>query len=239
MYNATTKVQRVFGIFVCFCFANCTDIIPLSLRYLQIRMEALDILEKRIDSLNRVLGPLPESYAGDADGSSTAKTANIVDTLCSANALLGEATTGRTQLQQCVGRAAELEKYLDPNFLEDHQQVRTKEVYINAVAPELYAQSEQLERIKQLEPALGAEYFRSIPSECLDKLKQITDNNGEYAQQSELIEESLILAMKRYGEIQAGLLSSLDAMNERLDQVEQRMEQQKRADLTKDVPPKD
>ncbi|EDW00616.1 uncharacterized protein LOC6559846 [Drosophila grimshawi] len=200
-------------------------------------MEALDILEKRIDALTRVLGPLPEQHVGDGD--CNPKTANIVDSLCSANALLSEATTGRSQLQQCVGRAAELEKYLDPNYLEEQQQVRSKEVYLNAVAPELYAQSEQLERVKQLEPALGAEYFRSIPSECLDKLKQITENNGEYAQQSELIEESLILAMKRYGEIQAGLLNSLDAMSDRLEQVEQRMEQQKRSDLVKDVPPKD
>jgi len=45
--------------------------------------------------------------------------------------------------------------------------------------------------------------------------------------------------MKRYGEIQAGLLSSLDAMSDRLDQVEERMEQRKRAELNKDVPPKD
>ncbi|SPP73681.1 uncharacterized protein LOC117592657 [Drosophila guanche] len=192
-------------------------------------MEALDILEKRIDALTRVLGPVREADTGEG----------IVDSLCSANALLSEATTGRTQLQQCVSRAGELEKYLDPNFLDEHQQVRSKEVYLNAVAPELHTQAEQLERIKQLEPALGAEYFRSIPSECLDQLKQVTQNNGEYAQQSELIEESLILAMKRYGEIQEGLLSSLDAMSERLDQVEQRMEQKKKSDLNKDVPPTD
>ncbi|KAH8405138.1 hypothetical protein KR222_004574 [Zaprionus bogoriensis] len=199
-------------------------------------MEALDILEKRIDSLTRVLGPLPDAHEEQSEAASSVHTASIVDSLCSANALLSEATTGRSQLQQCVGRSAELEKYLDPNFLEEQQQVRSKEVYLNAVAPELYAQSEQLERVKQLDPALGAEYFRSIPSECLDKLKQITENNGEYAQQSELIEESLILAMKRYGEIQAGLLSSLDTMSERLDQVEQRMEQKRLSDLTKDVP---
>ncbi|KAH8234106.1 hypothetical protein KR038_001763 [Drosophila bunnanda] len=193
-------------------------------------MEALDILEKRIDALTRVLGPLPDApEAGEG----------VVDALCSAHALLGEATTGSVPLQQCVKRAPELEKYLDPNFLEEQQQVRSKEVYLHAVAPELSTQAEQLERIKQLEPALGAEYFRSIPSECLDQLKQITQNNGEYAQQSELIEESLVLAMKRYGEIQAGLLSSLDAMSERLDQVEQRMEEKKRAELNKDVPPKD
>ncbi|EDW31640.1 GL10853 [Drosophila persimilis] len=192
-------------------------------------MDALDILEKRIDALTRVLGPVREAESDEG----------IVDSLCSANALLSEATTGRAQLQQCVGRAAELEKYLDPNFLDEHQQVRSKEVYLNAVAPELHTQAEQLERIKQLEPALGAEYFRSIPSECLDQLKQVTQNNGEYAQQSELIEESLILAMKRYGEIQEGLLTSLDAMSARLDQVEQRMDQKKKSDLNKDVPPKD
>ncbi|XP_022226088.2 uncharacterized protein LOC111076562 [Drosophila obscura] len=192
-------------------------------------MDALDILEKRIDALTRVLGPVREADTDEG----------IVDSLCSANALLSEATTGRAQLQQCVGRAGELEKYLDPNFLDEHQQVRSKEVYLNAVAPELHTQAEQLERIKQLEPALGAEYFRSIPSECLDQLKQVTQNNGEYAQQSELIEESLILAMKRYGEIQEGLLTSLDAMSERLDQVEQRLEQKKKSDLNKDVPPTD
>lgn len=202
-------------------------------------MEALDILEKRIDALSRVLGPLPDAHAEQPEASSSIHTTNVVDSLCSANALFSEATTGRTELQKCVERAGELEKYLDPNFLEEQQQVRSKEVYLNAVAPELYAQSEQLERIKQLEPALGAEYFRSIPNECLDKLKQITENNGEYAQQSELIEESLILAMKRYGEIQAGLLSSLDTMSERLCQVEQRLEHKKLSDLTKDVPPKD
>ncbi|KAH8402140.1 hypothetical protein KR009_010002 [Drosophila setifemur] len=192
-------------------------------------MEALDILEKRIDALTRVLGPVAEQESGEG----------VVDALCSAHALLGEATTGSVPLQNCVKRAPELEKYLDPNYLEEQQQVRSKEVYLHAVAPELHTQAEQLERIKQLEPALGAEYFRSIPSECLDQLKSITQNNGEYAQQSELIEESLVLAMKRYGEIQAGLLSSLDAMSERLDQVEQRMEQKKRDDLNKDVPPKD
>lgn len=191
-------------------------------------MEALDILEKRIDALTRVLGPVPESDAGEG----------VVDALCSAHALLGEATTGSVPLQNCVKRAPELEKYLDPNFLEEQQQVRSKEVYLHAVAPELHTQAEQLDRIAT-EPALGAEYFRSIPSECLDQLKQITQNNGEYAQQSELIEESLVLAMKRYGEIQAGLLSSLESMSERLDQVEQRMEQKKKAELNKDVPPKD
>ncbi|XP_033251765.1 uncharacterized protein LOC117190844 [Drosophila miranda] len=181
-------------------------------------MDALDILKKRIDALTRVLGPVREAESVEG----------IVDSLCSANALLSEATTGRAQLQQCVGRAAELEKYLDPNFLDKHQQVRSKEVYLNAVAPELHTQAEQLERIKQLEPALGA-----------DQLKQVTQNNGEYAQQSELIEESLILAMKRYGEIQEGLLTSLDAMSARLDQVEQRMDQKKKSDLNKDVPPMD
>ncbi|EDW73705.1 uncharacterized protein Dwil_GK19603 [Drosophila willistoni] len=196
-------------------------------------MDALDILEKRIDALTRVLGPLPDGDSGSD------KTANVVDSLCSANSMLTEATTGRTELQKCVARSGELEKYLDPNFLEEQQQVRSKEVYLNAVAPDLHLQAEQLERIKKLEPALGAEYFRSIPSECLDQLKQITANNGEYAQQSELIEESLILAMKRYGEIQAGLLKSLDAMSERLEQVEQRMEQKKKAELTKDVPVKE
>ncbi|EDV56737.1 uncharacterized protein LOC6547330 [Drosophila erecta] len=192
-------------------------------------MEALDILEKRIDALTRVLGPGQDSEVGEG----------VVDALCSAHALLGEATTGSAALQQCVKRSDELEKYLDPNYLEEHQQVRSKEVYLHAVAPELHTQAEQLERIKQLEPALGAEYFRSIPAECLEQLKGITQNNGEYAQQSELIEESLVLAMKRYGEIQAGLLNSLDAMSERLDQVEERMEQRKRAELNKDVPPKD
>ncbi|XP_011189633.1 uncharacterized protein LOC105216708 [Zeugodacus cucurbitae] len=205
-------------------------------------MEALDLLEKRIDTLSRMLGPFPDE--GNAAAAGTGPDPNkppaapetVVDSLLTVNSMLNGVIGNREQIAKAIVRAPELEKYLDPNFLEENQQVRSKEVYLNAIAPDLHAQFEQLDRVKQLEPTLGAEYFRSIPGECTEKLKQHSQDNTEFAHQAELIEESLILAMKRYGEIQTGLLESLGTMNKRLEAIEEKMEQKKRTEAEKELP---
>lgn len=190
-------------------------------------MEALDILEKRIDSLSRMLGPLPE------------KQICLTESLISTQSLMNGALEGREKIHKTMERSEELDKYLEPNYIEENQQVRAKEVYLNAVAQDLHTQFEQLQQIKQLEPTLGAEYFRSIPAECTDKLKKISEENAEYSQQSEMIEESLILAMKHFGEIQTSLMNSLSAMNKRLDSIEEKLEQKKREQLEKEIPSKE
>ncbi|XP_055923505.1 uncharacterized protein LOC129953963 [Eupeodes corollae] len=185
-------------------------------------MDALDLIEKRIDSLNRVLGPIPDN---DVKGSE-----NFVDSLLSANTLLSSVLAGRDNINKVLQRTDELEHYLDPNYLEETQQVKAKEVYVNAVAPEIATSFKQLSEIKALEKTLGAEYFRNIPDKT-DELKELTKNNTEYKQQTELIEESLILAMKRYGELQQGLVESLAAMNKRLDTLEEKLQKKKNADI--------
>lgn len=199
-------------------------------------MDALDILEKRMDTLSRILGPVPDTGVGSAGDSSKVTPENIVDSLVSANNMVNEAVTGREQIKKIVERSDELEKYLDPHFLEENQQVKAKEVYLTAVAHDLHSQFQQLERIKELEPTLGAEYFRNIPGEGVDKLKQVNEDNKEFAQQAELIEESLILAMKRYGEIQMSLVDSLDNMSKRLEAVEEKIQQRKKDEMEKELP---
>ncbi|XP_039970889.1 uncharacterized protein LOC126750773 [Bactrocera neohumeralis] len=205
-------------------------------------MEALDLLEKRIDTLSRMLGPLPDegntasAGAGSDSNKPPAAPDTVVDSLLTVNSMLSGVIGNREQIAKTIARAPELEKYLDPNFLEENQQVRSKEVYLNAIAPDLHSQFEQLDRVKQLEPTLGAEYFRSIPGECTENLKQHSEDNTEFAHQAELIEESLILAMKRYGEIQTGLLESLGSMNKRLEAIEEKMDQKKRAEAEKELP---
>ncbi|XP_055853959.1 uncharacterized protein LOC129917806 [Episyrphus balteatus] len=191
-------------------------------------MDALDLIEKRIDTLNRVLGPIPDN---DVKGSE-----NFVDSLLSANTLLSSALAGRDNINKVLQRSDELERYLDPNFLEETQQTKAKEVYVNAVAPEIATTFKQLEEIKSLEKTLGAEYFRNIPDKT-DELKELTKNNTEFKQQTEFIEESLILAMKRYGELQQGLVESLAAMNKRLDHIEEKLQKKKAADLNVDLEP--
>ena len=205
-------------------------------------MEALDLLEKRIDTLSRMLGPLPDegnTATASADSDSNKPPAapeTVVDSLLTVNSMLSGVIGNREQIAKTIARAPELEKYLDPNFLEENQQVRSKEVYLNAIGPDLHVQCALLDRVKQLEPTLGAEYFRSIPGECTDQLKQYSQDNTEFSHQAELIEEGLILAMKRYVEIQTVLLESLGTMNKRLEAIEEKMEQKKRAEAEKELP---
>lgn len=178
-------------------------------------MEALDLLEKRIDTLNRFLGAdSSEATATPAD--------NLTESLLSANTLITSATSGREKVSEMMKRTNELETYLDPEFLNDQQNLKTKEVYVYTVANELASSFEALQQIKSLEPCLGAEYFRNIP-DVTEKVKEMNENLSTSQQQNEIVEESLMLAMQRYNEIQSGLRDTLQKLTDRLDQFEDRV----------------
>jgi dynactin-3 len=181
-------------------------------------MEALDVIEKRIDALNSILG---------ADSENPGE--NLTDSLLSANTLINSATSGRAKIMETMKRSNELESYLDPGFVDDKQSVKTKEAYINTVANDLASNFEMLQKIKGLEPTLGAEYFRNIP-DVTDQLKNMNEDLSSCKQQNELIEESLILAMQRYSEIQNNIRESLRLMNERIDSMESRIKNAKKKD---------
>lgn len=185
-------------------------------------MEALDMLEKRIDALNSVLGC-------DRQDSET-RGEDLTEALISANTLITSATSGRSQISEVMKRSNELETYLDPSFLDDNQQLKAKEVYINTVANELAQNFETLQKIKQLEPTLGAEYFRNIP----DVSGKLKDMNGELSnckQQNEMIEESLAVAMQRFSEIQSGIQNALKEMTDRIDTIEGKVKNAKKKDV--------
>lgn len=184
-------------------------------------MEALDHIEKRIDNLNRLLGTLPTDIESPSATSET-----LTDSLLSASQLLASATSGREVITKFTERSAELEKCLDPNFVEEQQDLRAKEAYLQMIAPELQETFDQLDDIKKLEPTLGAEYFRAMP-DVTDKLKTMNDTTSELAQKNDLLEESLTLAMQRYDEIHNSLKDSLHSMNDRISRMEERLNKKK------------
>lgn len=197
---------------------SCKPTISL-LIYPEGEMEALDLIEKRIDNLNRILGNAP-------DDATNAPAETLTESLLSASQLLSSATSGREPINQLTERADELEKYLDPNFIEEQQDLRSKEAYLQMIAPELQETFDQLEQIKQLEPTLGAEYFRAMP-DVTDKLKAMNEVTSDLSQKNELLEESLTLAMQRYDEIHNSLKYSLCSMNDRISRMEERMHKTK------------
>lgn len=193
-------------------------------------MEALDAIERRIDTLTRLVGTMPATTADDTIASSTnINNENLTDSVLSANTLIASALSGRQKIGEIVNRTDELEQYLDPAFLDAKADAKAKEVYVNTVAPELAATFEQLEQIKRLEPSLGAEYFRNIP-DVTDQLRQMNDTTAELGQKNDLLEESLTIAMQRYDEIQSGIKDSLAALNDRIVQLEQRVNPKKTDD---------
>lgn len=209
---------------------------------------ALDAIERRIDQLNRIVGAPSNGSAAHEDASAAATSATaggsaapaagnavaapassgrapvetLTDSLASAHTLIASAMAGRPTIADIVQRSAELEHMLDPAYLDAQQEAKAKEVYVNTVAPELAATFEQLEQIKRLEPALGAEYFRSIP-DVSGSLQTITDATTELGQRNDLLEESLTIALQRYDEVQSGINRSLQELNERIDQVEAKL----------------
>ncbi|XP_058818475.1 uncharacterized protein LOC131681600 [Topomyia yanbarensis] len=193
-------------------------------------MESLNLIESRLDNLNQLLGPLP---TGDS------QVENLTDSVLSAASFLPSASTGhladgsaRDNILQVFKRKDELEAYLDPSYLDEEQDIRAKEIYINTIANDLAGTFETLQKIKALEPTLGAEYFRNLP-DVSEQLKTMTEKTAEQKQANDLLEESLVIAMQRYSEIQTGIKDSLRAMNDRLDRLEERLLERKKQD--KDV----
>ncbi|XP_055609918.1 uncharacterized protein LOC129756895 [Uranotaenia lowii] len=194
-------------------------------------MDSLDVIAKRIDHLNELLGPTP--------GSTEKSGENLTESVLSAASFLPSASTGhlaegspRDHILKAFERTDELETYLDPAYLDEKQDIKAKETYINTVANDLAGTFETLQKIKALEPTLGAEYFRNLP-DVSDQLKTMTGSMAEQKQANELLEESLVIAMQRYSEIQTGIKDSLKAMTDRLDSLEERLKERKKQD--KDV----
>lgn len=185
-------------------------------------MDALDCIAKRIDNLNRILGRDQLQDVAFASPNSE----SLFESLSSASTLLASATSGRDAITNLSKRSTELENYLDPDFLDQIQDVRSKEVYLQLAAPELQKNFAHLEDIKKLESTLGAEYFRSMP-DITDKLTAMNEVTGDLAQKNELLEESLTLAMQRYEEVHTNLKESLHSMNERISRMEEKMNQKK------------
>lgn len=196
--------------------------------YIISSMDALDCIAKRIDNLNRILGRDQLQDVAYASANSE----SLSESLLSASTLLASATSGRDAITNLSKRSTELENYLDPDFLEHVQDVRSKEVYLQLAAPELQKNFANLKDIKKLESTLGAEYFRSMP-DITDKITAMNEVTGELAQKNELLEESLTLAMQRYEEIHKNLKDSLHSMNERIGRMEEKMSQKKK--LNEDV----
>lgn len=139
------------------------------------------------------------------------------------------ATQDRPKINDTVQRCGELESYLDPGFLDDKNDIKAKEVYVNTIAPELAENFELLEEVKKLEPALGAEYFCGIP-DVSEKLKALSEIAHDQGTNNDLLEESLIIALQRYSEIQDKITDSLKGLNDRLDKIEEQLHQKKNVD---------
>ncbi|XP_039433528.1 uncharacterized protein LOC120415951 [Culex pipiens pallens] len=195
-------------------------------------MESLDVISKRIDNLYQLVGSAP---VGDASGQAE----NLTDSVLSAASFLPSASTGhladgsaRDSILEVFKRKDELETYLDPSYLDEKQDIKAKEIYINTIANDLAGTFETLQKIKTLEPTLGAEYFRNLP-DVSGQLSTMTTATAEQTRANEELEKSMVALMQRYNEIQTGLKDSLKGMNDRLDQLEQRLVDKKRED--KDV----
>lgn len=190
-------------------------------------MDTLDVMEKRINNLTELLGPIPTS---DANAE------NLTDSVLSAFSFLPSASTGhladgspRDHILTAFKRKDEFESYLDPSYLDEKQDIKAKEIYINTIANDLAGAFESLQKIKDLESTLGAEYFIGMPASS-DRLKTMSTTMTEQKQATQMLEESLVPVMLRYNEIQTNMKETLKAMNDRLDRLEEKLAERKKKD---------
>lgn len=95
------------------------------------------------------------------------------------------------------------------------------------VGDEILSNVESYKEIEKLAPVLDSPNLRNIP-DITDNLTALRKDIMEQKQSSEFIEESLILAMQRYSEIQKNLMESLIKMNLRIDDLESKVKSVKK-----------
>lgn len=177
-------------------------------------MDAIQILENRISFLESII---------PSETKENLKEANVIESIISADHLMNSAISGRDKMTQAVARAGEIEKILDPNYVVENKQINMKEIYLNTVVNDLANSFELLQKVKDLEPAVGAEYFGSIP-DVTDKLKSLIYTAREQKERNDMIEESLVSSIQRYSEIQENIHQKLKEMNDYLDAREEATE---------------
>lgn len=191
-------------------------------------MDPIQILESRIAYLESIL---------PAETKENLKEANVIESIMSADTLINSAISGREKMTTTVSRAEEVEKFLDPNYVVENKQINMKEIYLNTVVNDLANSFELLQKIKDLEPALGAEYFGNIPN-VSDKLKGLIATAKEQKERNDMIEESLVSSIQRYSEIQDEIHRKLKSMNDYLDRYEEAVETTNRNKANDPLPEK-
>lgn len=111
---------------------------------------------------------------------------------------------------------------MDPNFIDNHQLLDLKKTYIMAVGDDIMSNVEKYKEIVKLAPVLDSPNLKDLP-DITDNLAVLRKDILEQKQSSDFIEESLILAMQRYGEIQKNIMESLIKMNLRIDELESKV----------------
>lgn len=177
-------------------------------------MDPLQVLENRIAYLESILPP---------ETKDNLKEANVIESILSADTLINSATSGREKLASSVARVKEIDQFLDPNYVVENKQINIKEIYLNTVVNDLANSFELLQKIKDLESALGAEYFGNIP-DVSDKLKSLIQTAREQKERNDMVEDLLVSSIKRYSEIQEEIHRKLKAMNDYLDTYEEEVE---------------
>lgn len=175
---------------------------------------ALDNLEKRLDALDHILGP-------DAEGK------KLVESLTSAESFVKSAINSHENIKTMSNRTNELDIYLNQDFQDDQQKFSRYAAYINSFSTELQTTFLKLEEIKSLESTLGAEYFRNIPGSS-EGLKKLLDKNIEFKESQTVLEEEMMMSMKKFAEIEQGLVNDLANMNSRLDVAQEKIEKHKK-----------
>lgn len=183
-------------------------------------MDPLYVLEKRVEYLSKVL---------PKETKENLKEDNVIDSIISADTLISSAIRGHEKMNEVVKRSGEVEKFLDPSFVVENQQINMKEIYINTMVNELAQSFELLDKIKQLQPTLGAEYFGGIP-DVTEKLKVMLQSAKEQKERNEITEETLITSIQRYSELQEEIHRKLKEMSDELDRFEEEQERRKKAD---------
>lgn len=156
-------------------------------------MDAIDLLEKRIEALE--LQVLPRERAS-LEGKSQA----ITDLLLQTQTMISSALSCREAITSILQHMTTINEYLDPCNGENDLEVEAKRHYLLELYPELKDTVQLIGTFQNLIPYTNSENILKV-TELSDKLEQLAAANLSIYEESREVTQNVLKSLQQYNDI--------------------------------------
>lgn len=175
-------------------------------------MDAVDLLEKRIEALELQILPKDKSVLSN-------KSQTIADLLTETQTMISSALSCRESVTSLLQHMHTINEYLDPSSGEYDLEADIKKQYLLQIYPELKARVELIKTFNNLIQFTNSESLQKV-TELSGKLQTLAGSNVEIYEECKEVNENVLKALQEYNNISTTIKVLFTQMDKDISQFE-------------------